>query len=555
MNKKSIHDKTILIFLLILAALFLLHSCSGFEQEIIPMSVTVDNVPTFLVINGEIELDSTAWVELGYSEDIDALIDVPRKYEDSAYVFLSTDGGGEPLTFVDKGRYEGSSITGKINETYTLIIEVDNETYTATSTMLQSYGYDTAWVVGGKVSGKDGSFFVYSEQFIINDPSATRDRYLFEWWTNGVHNVLRDWAIDDNRVVNANEGLRLFNVMSNPGANEHVRFRTARIEKLTYDYFNMYEKIVRGIIGVGSQTPYNPVSNFGKGTIGNFRAVSFHDYYLLTPPPVDYQRSDQANELSWVEANKDFVKFHLYWDTKPNVTTQSNVIGDITTTTYVHPNLTNGTPYYYRLQVEDALGYRSPLAPEVSLTPTDSVLPPDISASGDSASVILSWAPHKKAVKHTIYWDTKAGVTWQSNVILDLTGTSYTHANLTNGTAYYYRMTSTDSLGNISALSNEVRTTAGGDGPQNVTATPGAGQITLTWDAVDGGLSYTVYGDTLPGIIEKSPAVGSKITNTTYTHSSLTTGTTWYYKVGAWILAGKDYELLLSREVSAVVGK
>ncbi len=554
MNKKSIHDKTILIFLLILAALFLLHSCSGFEQEIIPMSVTVDNVPSFLVINGEIELDSTAWVELGYSEDIDALIDVPRKYEDSAYVFLSTGGGGEPLTFIDKGRYEGNSITGKINETYTLIIEVDNETYTATSTMLQSYGYDTAWVVGGKVSGKEGSFFSYSEQFIINDPSATRDRYLFEWWTNGWHNVLRDWAIDDNRVVNANEGLRLFNVMSDPGANEHVRFRTARIEKMTYDYFNMYEKIVRGLVGVGSQTPYNPVSNFGKGTIGNFRAVSFSDYYLLTPPPVDYQRSDQANELSWVEANKDFVKFHLYWDTKPNVTTQSNVISDIATTTYVHSSLTNGVAYYYRLQVVDALGYRSPLAPEVCLTPTDSVLPPDFSASGDSAAVTLSWIPHQKAIKHSIYWDTKTGVTKQSNVIPDLTGTSYTHTNLINGTSYYYRIAGIDSLGNVSELSYEVRATAGGNGPQNVTATPGTGQIALSWDALDGALSYAIYGDTLPGISDKSNQI-VKLTTTSYTHASLTTGTTYYYKVGAWVFGGKDYKLLLSREVSAVVGK
>ncbi len=558
MYKKFFYDKPILIYLHLAAALFLLLSCSGFETEYISMDVTVDDIPEILVINAEIEKDSTVWVEMSYVEDIDALIDVPIKYENNATVSLSTGNGiAEQLSFLSDGRYEGYSIVGAVYETYTLSIFVGSQKYSAKSTMLQSYGYDTAWVETKTISGKEGSYVGYSDEWRINDPSATRDRYLFEWWTNGVHNVLRDWAIDDNRVVNANEGLRLFTVTMNPGPNEHIRHRCARIEKLTYDYFNMYEKIVRKIANIGAQTPYNPVSNFGEGTVGNFRAVSFHEYYLMTPPPIIFQRGDRTNTGYWPNANKNFVKFHLYWDIKPNVTKQSNVINDITGTSYTHSNLTNGITYYYRLETENALGWRSELAPEISITPTDSILPPGLSASGDSACVILTWTPHAKAVKHTVYWDTKAGITAQSNVIPDITGTSYTHANLTNGTTYYYKMTSTDSLGNISELSTEVKAIAGGSGPQNVVATPGVGQITLTWDAFKGALGYVVYGDTSPGITEKSTDVtGGKLTTNSFTHSSLTTGTTWYYKVGAWIESGTGkYELLLSREVSATVGK
>ena len=128
---------------------------------------------------------------------------------------------------------------------------------------------------------KDESFAILlADDLIINDPSATRNRYLFEWWVNGVHYIRQDWAIDDNRVVNANEGLKLFTVTLDPLPNQYIQHRTAEIDKITYDYYNMYEKIVRGLVSVTSQTPYNPVSNFGNNTIGNFRAVAFSSAIL-----------------------------------------------------------------------------------------------------------------------------------------------------------------------------------------------------------------------------------------------------------------------------------
>ena len=158
--------------------------------------------------------------------------------------------------------------------------------------MLSPPGYQGAWVYqlgsnnNGKGSSGKGGASKYSDEWIINDPSATRNRYLFEWWANGVHYIRQDWAIDDNRVVNANEGLKLFTVTLDPLANQYIQHRTAEIDKITYDYYNMYEKIVRGLVTVTSQTPYNPVSNFGNNTIGNFRAVAFSSAILLTPPDI-----------------------------------------------------------------------------------------------------------------------------------------------------------------------------------------------------------------------------------------------------------------------------
>ncbi len=555
MNTRPVHKVVAVIFLLI-GAFSLTHllSCSGFDSENIPMSVRVDDMETVLVINGEIELDSTVWVELEYTLDIDLPANTPRKFENNASLSLSNGSAAEELLLIANGRYEGSIIKGEVGKTYTLTVRVGDQSYTGTSTMFPPPGYDTAWVVSGQVVGKLGSYLGYSEEWKVKDPSATRDRYLFEWWTNGEHLTIKDWAIDDNRVVNAGEALRLFNPTIDPEPNQRVRFRASEIDKITYDYFNMYEKIVRKLVSVSSQTPYNPVSNLGAGTIGNFRAVAFSDYYVLTLPPITSQRGNQCNTISWEEANEEFAAMNLYWDTKPSITVLSPVIKSIKEKNYNHKNLVNGTTYFYRIQVVDALGYGSPLSEEFSLIPTDSILPPSLfSALGDSAIVALSWRPHEKAVSHTLYWDTKTGVSTESNKIPSITDTTFTHTNLVNGTRYYYRMSSTDSMGNVSELSKEISAKAGGEGPQNVIATASSGKVALVWDAVSGGISYSIYGDTIPGISTKSPLIIDKLTETSYTHHTPNSGSIWYYKVGVWLFNQdqNSYMFHLSKEVNA----
>ena len=45
-------------------------SCDGFNEEIVPINIDVEDVETILVINGEIEEGQIAWVQISYSEDI-----------------------------------------------------------------------------------------------------------------------------------------------------------------------------------------------------------------------------------------------------------------------------------------------------------------------------------------------------------------------------------------------------------------------------------------------------------------------------------------------------
>ena len=346
-------------------------------------------------------------------------------------------------------------------------VEIGSQTYTANSTMLKPRGYQGAWVYqlasngnGKDSSGKEGSS-KYSDEWIINDPSATRNRYLFEWWANGVHYIRQDWAIDDNRIVNANEGLKLFTVTLDPLPNQYIQHRTAEIDKITYDYYNMYEKIVRGLVSVTSQTPYNPVSNFGNNTIGNFRAVAFSSAILLTPPDILVIAQNKQNVLAF-EPNSLFKKYNLFWSNSSGVNENSNVVSDFrlgmtndNINFHVDDNLNNGSSYYYRLQVEDGVGNVSILSPEVSAIPdpntaadTTSItlgnLPTNVVATGGNGEIIISWKPAVGSkLVHGLYWSNQKGITLNNsskgNAFWNLQS-PYTHKGLDSSKTYYYRV-------------------------------------------------------------------------------------------------------------------
>ena len=447
---------------LFLVLIFVLFSCDGFNEEIVPINISVEDIGQTLVINGEIEENEIAWVQISYSEDIDASINTPIHYEKNASVSINTSNGtSEELVYGWDGVYFGNEIKGKVSETYTMTITIGSETYTAKSTMFSPPGYQGAWVYEIGSTDKGGGSSKYSDEWIINDPSATRNRYLFEWWANGVHYIRQDWAIDDNRVVNANEGLKLFTVTLDPLSNQHIRHRTAEIDKITYDYYNMYEKIVRGLVSVTSQTPYNPVSNFGKGTIGNFRAVSFSSAILLTPPNISIFAQDEQNVLAF-PPNPFFTKYNLYSSTTSGVTNESTVMANLRLgmtddeiAFHVDTNLTNGSTYYYRLEVEDAEGNVSILSPEVSASPDPNVpadttsislgnFPTNVTATAGNGQITISWTPAVGSeLMHGIYWSNQQGITLENtpkdNAFWDIQS-PFVHTGLDNSKTYYYRV-------------------------------------------------------------------------------------------------------------------
>ena len=173
--------------------------------------------------------------------------------------------------------------------------------------------------------------------------------------------------------------------------------------------------------------------------------------------------------------------------------------------------------------------------------------PSGVTAMPGNGQVTIAWTAETDATSYNIYWSTTPGVTTANGTKITGAASPYVHSGLTNGTTYYYVVTSVNKDGE-SAPSSEVSATLGQPAPTGVTATPGNGQITIGWTAEADVISYNIYWSTTPGVTTTN---GTKIAGVTrpHIHSGLTNGTTYYYVVTA---ARNDGESTPSSEVSAI---
>jgi fibronectin type 3 domain-containing protein len=175
--------------------------------------------------------------------------------------------------------------------------------------------------------------------------------------------------------------------------------------------------------------------------------------------------------------------------------------------------------------------------------------PTGLTATGGNGLVTLGWTASPGATSYNVYRGTTAGGESGTAIATGVSGITYTDSTVTNGTTYYYKVAAVNS-GGTSGLSNEASAlpkVVPPSAPANPTATAGFGEVSLAWSSSQGATSYIVYRGTSAGG-EGSTAYASGITTTTFNDSSVTAGTTYYYKIVAVDSAGNS---VASTEVSA----
>ena len=253
--------------------------------------------------------------------------------------------------------------------------------------------------------------------------------------------------------------------------------------------------------------------------------------------------------LSWT-ASTGATSYNIYRGTTAGGESATAIASGITSPSYSDTGLTNGTAYYYKVAAVNSAG-TSGLSAEVSATPEPAApaAPTGLTATAGNASVALTWTASSGATSYNVYRGTTAGGESTTAIATGITSPSYSDTGLTNGTTYYYKVAAVNG-GGTSGLSAEASATPeppAPAAPTGLTATAGNASVALTWTASTGATSYNVYRGTTAGG-ESTTAIASGISTTAYTDSTVTNGTTYYYKVAAVNGGGTSG---LSSEVSA----
>jgi hypothetical protein len=276
------------------------------------------------------------------------------------------------------------------------------------------------------------------------------------------------------------------------------------------------------------------------------------------PPPaavtsLSVQPGDGINTVQW-PAIQTATSYDLYWSETSPVTTSSAVIKNAVSP-FVHDGRTNGKLVYYAVVALNEWG-ASALSIEVGAMPLAPVpaAPTTLNATPGNTSVALSWAAVSRADSYNLYWAKTAGVVPGAagvTKISNIQATSYTHVGLTNLDTYYYVVTAVntggESVASVQAAAVPVPPAPGA--PANLSATSGDTKVLLSWSGSSDASSYSVYWSKTAGVVPGAAGVTQVpgLTKTSFEHTALTNGDTYYYKVGAVNPGGES----LSTEVSA----
>ena len=152
-------------------------------------------------------------------------------------------------------------------------------------------------------------------------------------------------------------------------------------------------------------------------------------------------------------------------------------------------------------------------------------------ATTTPGQINLSWnAPIATTTYYVVYATTTAISAFPTSTLLTTTtATSYNHTSLTSGAVWYYKVAGVNSIGEGPNSDRANATVVAIGTPTGLAATAASvSQINLSWTAVSGATSYKVYHSA----DSYATAIGAPSTNS-YSDSSLTTATTYSYKVSA----------------------
>ena len=158
-----------------------------------------------------------------------------------------------------------------------------------------------------------------------------------------------------------------------------------------------------------------------------------------------------------------------------------------------------------------------------------------VTAGNGQAS--LAWTTSERATEYTVMRGSSSGN--ETTMVANVSGTTYTDTQVTNGASYYYVVVASTSTGGSSANSNEVSIEPVPpipSAPTGLFAGPGNAKASIAWTPSPNATTYTVFRGTASG--GERTVVAGNVASTSATDTGLTNGKLYYYVVTAANLSG-----------------
>lgn len=177
-------------------------------------------------------------------------------------------------TSTQVGKYSTNHIKGISGHTYTIDVTIDNQTYSAQSTMPNKVSLDSLYIQEIPIQMKGFAQIVP----VFKDPKEQLNYYRFSVKVND--SLLRNYDAWDDVYTDGKENSRTYPVFAKglfKGKDTLTVFMNCT-DKGMYDFFFTLNNAAGN-----AQSPSNPTSCFNNGAIGYFGAVTVQQKSIILP--------------------------------------------------------------------------------------------------------------------------------------------------------------------------------------------------------------------------------------------------------------------------------
>lgn len=253
---------------------FCLCSCT----EVIDIDLNSTN--PVVVAEGYVEPDTVASIKLTYTTDYYNM-ESATVIEDARISIKDNSGLSEDMSYQGVGVYISKQLKGKVLNDYTLIIEVNGQTYSGISSLLPPA--DIASISYSKLLLGDpemSQLLGYSLNVAFQDIPDLDIYYALKIKKNGSY-AANTYGLASNRANHMSNFVyksQSFFVL--PGDTLDISVYSIDFESYTY-----YSEVNEGLSGniIMSPAPFNARSNLGEDIMGYFMARSRKDTVVIVP--------------------------------------------------------------------------------------------------------------------------------------------------------------------------------------------------------------------------------------------------------------------------------